>query len=304
MRLRLGFRGMSHISKGAPALTACSCMAALAVAAAPASAGTQGPTVSLGKSGGLEYLKAKYEQVVTQAGPHADCTGDDVAAGGGGAVSGRPSSAHLNSTWVTNASGDGWTTEATSHLDGPRTVSSYAICGKDPVFWESNGPSQVPGGTKLGLGADCPNAAQDVTAGGSSAEGGDIELLANLSFGQAFDWDTIHRNDGLTDALVEQWVGCSSDLKTSVEEDAVKVSPGKAGKLKVLCERKRVVTGGGFNFAKQFGFEPDGVHLNASQPIDDKSDKNKVPDDGWLVKAYNGAETKETLRAQAICAKS
>lgn len=269
--------------------------------AAEAQAGTQGPTESLGKSKGLEYVTAPFDGIVTQAGPHANCDEGDIVTGGGGSIAGQASSAHLNATYPVGPTYDAWQAEGTSHLNGPRTVTSYAICTSKSVSWTSSGTQQVAMGATQGFGTACPTGTG--TGGGISSLGGDLELLGDFDPSVTFERSAFVHNDGAATSTINQFVGCSTELSVKIRQGSKTVKPGKSGKLKVACAEKEAVLSGGYDFAAQPGFELVDSNLNASIPFDSKSDKKKVPDDGWSVRAFNGAASTQTLRAFAACLK-
>jgi hypothetical protein len=95
--------------------------------AAPAAAGTPGPTQSLGKSKGLEYFKAKYASVVTQTAQPVTCASGDVT-GGGGALAG--SSEPWDSKDKGKVPDDGWQARALNNESRKVGLVALAVCRK------------------------------------------------------------------------------------------------------------------------------------------------------------------------------
>jgi hypothetical protein len=271
-------------------------MATLA-AALPASGGTAGPTVDLGNAKGLKYLKAPFEEVVTQAGPAVACPGDREATGGGGAISGATHNALLNSSYPTSAP-EGWHSEGSRQGGPARTVTTWAICGKVDMLQSQSTTTLTPG-QEFSSGFACSEGL-DATSGGVEGDGGLVRITGmNPRQEPPFDWVNSFRNVGTTNSVVRDYMRCTAEYELTYRSASTRVEPGQAGVVKATCARSQAVAGGGLRPTKAGNFT-NGMPAIASRPIDSK-DSGTVPDDGWLAKAHNFLETRATLTVHAVC---
>jgi len=272
--------------------------AALAVLASSASAGTPGPTVSLGSAGGLDYFKATFENVVSQAGATAECSKGDHVTGGGGSVNGDPSSAELSVIAPTSTPDDGWTAKGAS-TSTPRKVATYAICGGRATDINTSTSSFVAG-SEFSSGEECDPGDASLS-GGISANNGDTTIATmRPDFLGVFDWNNRFALE--SDDTVSRHVVCAATYPRTVRRMAAPVRRDAAAKLVRECRSGEKVLGGGFETHDGDATFPFEVHAIASRPWDDPADANKVPEDGWLAKAHNDTGAKLTLRTFAVCA--
>ena len=274
-------------------------LAAAIVLLSPAAApgGTAGPTESLGRAGGIEYLKAEFESVVSQAGAAAVCDPGDYVLGGGGSINGDPASAELSVIAPTDTPDDGWVAEGAS-TSAPRKVATYAICSSDDTEIKT-ATSSFSAGSEFSSGEVCDSGEVSLS-GGISAGNGDTTIAAIRPDYLVFDWT--NRFAVESDDSVSRHVVCTSEYSRSVKRNAVSVKRDTAAKVVRGCGRGNEVLGGGFevdNDELQLPFE---VHAMTSKPWDDPKDAKKVPEDGWLARVYNDTGSKLTLRAFAVCA--
>lgn len=267
-----------------------------------ANAGSPGPTISLGKSGGLEYLTAEFLNVASPASTPAECSPNRFVTGGGAVVSGPTEEGRVTATAPLSTAGQGWEGAGRSISGASKTVDSYAICSKsEPVY--VSGSAGITAGTTVGLSPACqPD--EHVTGGGVSANGGDIEILESNPVDSMSDpdtkpddgWETRARNASGGNVTLTGYAVCSESLKTKYTFKTKPVDPGSAGKAKVSCPKGTVVSGGGLE-------SPDaGVWAHDSKPID-SGDPKQVPDDGWSGRLHNPNLAASTVTVHAICVK-
>jgi hypothetical protein len=271
--------------------------ATAAVAPTLALGGTPGPTESLGTSHGIEYMTAKFESVLSQAGAPAVCDANDYVLGGGGSINGDPSSAELSVTAPTDIPDDGWLAKGAS-VGGPRTVTTYAACGNDATD-TTTATSSFAAGAEFSSGEEC-DPGEVSLSGGVAANNGDTTIAAIRPDYVVFDWT--NRFAVESDDTVSRHVVCASEYSRTVKGKTASVRKDTAAKVVRKCNGGDEVLGGGFevdNDEIQLPFE---VHAITSKPWDDPQDANKVPEDGWLARIYNDTGAKLALKAFAVCA--
>ena len=275
-------------------------IAAVVAFACPASAlaGSAGPTESLGSSHGVEYLRATFDSVVTQAGAAAECDTGDYVLGGGGSISGDPATAELSVIAPTSTPDDGWRAEGATTA-GARTVTTYAICGNDAATTKV-ATSSYAAGMEYSSGEECD--AGDVSlSGGVSAGNGDTTIATiRPDFQGVFDWN--NRFAPESEDIVSRYVVCTSAYARTAKAEAKTVRRDTAAKVVRRCGKGHEILGGGFEADSGTALFPFAVHAISSRPWDDPKDRGKVPEDGWLAKLYNDTEAKLSLRTFAICA--
>lgn len=274
-------------------------LVALALAIAPAAnAGTAGPTESLGKAKGLEYMRAKFADVVTQTAQPANCDGDAQIVGGGGSMAGQPGASTLNETYPVPPSA--WQAEGNT-TQGAQTLTAYAVCaGFVPDYEVSQSPLSE-NSTLFAL-APC-DPADDPIAGGGNATGGGINMIASspvLSPSTPEGWQPVARNSTIDDTLWDSHAVCSDLDVRHRESERVRLGLEGSGKAIARCKQQEAVVSGGWIGKRQ---EVQGFPTRAlvSKPWDSKDDANKVPDDGWLAKVLNLHSQGIDLVANATC---
>jgi hypothetical protein len=267
------------------------------VLAAPASAGIPGPTESLGSAGSYEYYKATFANVASQAGAPAECEPGLNVTGGGGSVSGKPSGGALNRTSPTTIDGDSWTAEGRALGGGTRTVTTFAICSPMANSF-SNGTSIADPGAVLTLTDSC-GPGQELLGFGIHGGGGDIRLLESSLSGTS-DITSIGQNVGNTAGTLTEWYSCQDNYVAAVRIDQSFVPGHESGKSTARCKSDEAVIFGGFASSAK-GDPARKTWVTSTRPFESK-DSNKVPEDGWTVKAQNNRKGRVLLSAEAVCA--
>jgi hypothetical protein len=274
-----------------------------AIAPCVALAGSAGPTVSLGKSKGLEYLKATYAQpVLSQASQPVDCDSDLEATGGGGSISGRSSNAALNESYPDFSGLDGWTVEGSTSGASGRILNAHVVCSAFET--ETLSPETT-------LGPDeAASLAPGCGVGGSAATGGGISgpasgLLVNATYPPPpphppATWYGLATNTADADRMAEFWVLCTGAFVVRNRSESTRLKAGESGKVAVACKDSEAVLGGG-GAGLVDGIARRGTWLTASRPRDSKADRNRTPDDGWIVRGHNEGPGKVGLAAFAVC---
>jgi hypothetical protein len=269
--------------------------------ASPADAGSPGPTVSLGSAGPIEYLKATSANVNSQSGSPAECNGGDAVTGGGGAVSGPGENAGLNATAPIDVGGSGWMAQGRTTGVDPRKVHTYAICSPEAGGWSTGtSPLDATGQTNDTLAATESCGPGETIFGGISGSGGDVRVISTHP--DADEWHSFVQNRSLSSANATSWRQCTTAYEPQAREGVAKakIKGEKSGKATARCKPDEAVLAGGVEIAA--GGEPARhTWTTATRPWDSE-DRKKVPDDGWLVKAYNyNSDGKVKLTAFALC---
>lgn len=266
--------------------------------APPAQAGTPGPTESLGKAQGIEYLRAKFGSVVSQATQPANCDGDSSVTGGGGSIDGDPATATLNESYPDPPFS--WDAEGSS-TGGPSTLTAYAVCaGTVPDYYTS----QSSLGTNTVLHSIAACGAGDPIGGGGGATGPGIVLIGSeprVPPSAPVGWAPSAYNNTTNDTLFDSSVVCSDDLTVRYRRsDPIRLRPGETVKAIAHCRPNEAVLGGGFAGVKGevIGYR---IGALASKPWDSKQDAKGVPEDGWLAKARSLESLRVSLVANAVC---
>ena len=271
---------------------------ALSVAAPPAFAGTPGPSVSLGKSKGIEYFKGTYPDVVTQTSQPVMCDtgggGEVEVTGGGGSISGPAETSTLFESYPLPQ--EAWQVEGASTA-GVQKMTGFAICGPVDLVYVINQTS-IGTNTNTFATAVCP----DPIGGGGGATGSGLRL--NMSQPQlppsTAGWATHMVNSTGSDSLFDYYGICGTyDVK--FRRASTKIDDGETGSVTATCKARETLLGGGFAGVKNevIGYQ---VDLLATKPVDSKDDAKKVPDDGWQVKAASMAGLNNLeLTAIATC---
>jgi hypothetical protein len=273
--------------------------AALTAIAAPAAAlaGSPGPTESLGSSHGVEYLRATFDSVVTQAGAAAECDTGDFVLGGGGSIGGDPSTAELSVIAPSSSPDDGWLAEGAT-TSGARTVTTYAVCGNDSARTDV-AVASYPAGSDFSSGEECDPGEVSLSGGVAAGNGDTTIATIRPDFQGVFDWNNRFAVESAD--TVSRYVVCSSDYARSVKAKPTTVRRDTAAKVVRGCGGGRQVLGGGFEASDESASFLYEVHAISSRPWDDPRDRGKVPEDGWLAKLYNDTGARLTLTAFAVC---
>jgi hypothetical protein len=265
-----------------------------------AAAGTPGPTVPLGSSKGLEYMKATYANVVTQTNQPVNCDGDAEATGGGGSITGAPGASVLNESFPTLPGPSGWTVEG-SNPGAAQDMRGFAICaGVDTAV--STADQDVDPGSHATQNAVCPVGEDFVTGGGIEAAAAGIVIGASYPPELITDrWFGLARNTSGSAISVNYHAVCTDAYVINYRNsDVVNVKPGESAKAAATCKRRHAVLGGGFvGFGD--GLPASGGSANVSRPFDSKKDRKKVPDDGWLARYHNDSVVTHRLLVVAVC---
>jgi hypothetical protein len=271
---------------------------AFGVAAGPALAGTPGPSVSLGKSKGIEYFKGTYQDVVTQTNQPVECDisggGEVEVTGGGGSISGPAETSTLFESQPLPQ--EAWQVEGASTA-GVQRMTGYAICGPVDLVYAINQTPITTNSSTYVL-ATCP----DPIGGGGGATGAGLRLnMTQPALPPSTPgWSSQMVNTTGSDSLFDYYGICGTyDVK--FRRAVTKIDDGESGSVIASCKGSETLLGGGFAGIKN---DAVGYHIDllATRPVDSKDDKKKVPDDGWQVKAANIAGLNNLeLTAIATC---
>jgi hypothetical protein len=165
----------------------------------------------------------------------------------------------------------------------------------------------ITSGQPAAIAASCPGGTHLVGAGGDSLTGfGALEgLLNSVTPIDGGDQD-LKPDDGAqayafnttaSPGETRVWAVCAAG-KTVYRSAGVKLRVNHAATAKAHCPAGTFVAGGG-NYIT--GSNEDAT-LQATRPFDD-GDRNRKPDDGWRVKAFNLRDLKKDLTAYAMCRK-
>jgi hypothetical protein len=272
----------------------------LLTTASLAAAGTPGPTVPLGSSKGLEYMKATYANVVTQTNQPVNCDGDAEATGGGGSITGVPGESVLNESFPTLPGPSGWTVEG-SNPGNAEDMTGFAICAGVNANVGTSDEDITPD-SSVTQNAFCPSNEEFVTGGGIEAPTPGVTIGASYPPELITDrWFGLAKNTSGVTVTVNTHAVCTDAYVVSYRNsDVVRVKPGENAKAAAACKRKHAVLGGGFvGFSD--GLPASGGSVNASRPFDSKKDRKKVPDDGWLARYHNDSVVTHRLLVVAVC---
>lgn len=261
-------------------------LAAVLVVAAPAVAGTPGPQQSLGRSGGLEYVAADLENVVSAAGPRVTCPPGTFATGGGLSMNGHSAQGRLLSSYPTSLSGDGWQSEGVARRGHPETVRTWAVCGPRTLEYTTD-TALVPSGSTVEVDSECERGSR-LTGGGVRVQGGSPFVSENTR-SIARTWRATVTATG-DDSVVSTYAGCrhTYDLQSTEAGDDTGVPEHGGASAIARCPRGHAVTSGGVRMPGG-GYSP--VWINSSHPWDSPGDRDTTPDDGWRGRVHNGGRS-------------
>jgi hypothetical protein len=298
------------------ALTAIVSIAAL-LASTPAIAGgpvdPNGGEVNLGTAGGLKYVSEShdvgsggthtppYDATDIACGPHVDSPWHVVS--GGGSVKApasqtllavlRPMDLDASFESPDNAAPDDWWETVVKSVVGHR-LTGFAICSKKSSHYVRH---QTPSSTTAARTdtASCPTG-EKIVGGGTFIATSDSFI--NSSYPIQGGWrsrvnDTVGGAGGM-----ESYAICRPNVdSTIVATEHANLAPGSAASVAATCSSSRHVIGGGGKLSGPIAE----AWLSASRPIDNATDANSVPDDGWRVTGYNASGTVKSLWAIAVC---
>jgi len=261
-----------------------------------ASAGTPDPTVNLGSAGPLEYLRTKYPQVVTQAGPVTECEENNVT-GGGAAISGSGKDGHLNASGPVPAE-QSWMAEGRTTAPGGATVTSWAICGPAVVSRPSSTENVGPNTSQFNYTLACPGGEVPLS-GGIVGTAGDPEILGTFPAATPNAFTHSFANESPVDGEAVITTLCAG-LLTTIRDKATEVEAKKPGKAVAKCRNGEAVVGGGVRVTRGTVWQQD-VPALAIRPWDSPKDNGKTPEDGFYAKSFNGTNRRVTLTSYAVC---
>ena len=269
-----------------------------------AAAGTFGETESLGKSKGLEYMRARHLDVSMQAGAPAVCNGEASVVGGGGSINGASRNAMLNASYPPSP-GESWQAEGRTLGMRARTVTSYAVCGANDVTFSANPVNDIPPGGTFNTGDECADGERPI-GGGLRGVGGNAVIRGLIPRPEfpipgLYDWTgrvvNLHETES---SDVTFFRACTSAYTLRYRSAAEGVPAAQQGKVTARCKRQEAVAAGGFEWTKG-GMPQLGVWAVATQPWDSSDDRRATPDDGWRVRSHNDSGQRMKLTTYAIC---
>jgi hypothetical protein len=292
------------------------------LASLPAVAG--GPTdpsggeVNLGVAGGLKYVAEShdvgtggthsppYDAADIACGPHVDSPWHVVS--GGGVVKApasqtllavmRPMDLDPSFEVPDNAAPDDWWETVVKSVVGHR-LTGYAVCSKKSNHYVSHTTPTSASPVRTDT-ATCPTG-DEVIGGGSFIA--TTDSFVNASYPTRGGWksrvyDTVGGLGGMATYAICRPAGRIDAQVVGSEHPGV--APGTAASVAATCSTGRHAIGGGGKLA---GPISEGW-LAASRPVDNATDANTTPDDGWMVTGYNASGTTKSLWAFAVCVKS
>jgi hypothetical protein len=263
-----------------------------------AQAGSPLPTDHLGSSGLIEYLRTKFPNVVSQAGPATACPLDTELTGGGASISGSAKDGHLNSSGpVTSA--ESWEAEGRSSASGGATVTSWAICGPADMTRVSSTENVSENVAQFNSSLSCPSGELPVSPGISETEG-DIQLLGLFPGSAPNSWLLSAANASASPGVAKYWALCSGGYPVRFREASREIKEKETGKVIAKCKGREALIGGGVKVVRQSVWQ-ESVPALAVRPWDSKDDAGKTPDDGYYAKTYNGTRKTVTQTAYAVC---
>jgi hypothetical protein len=267
------------------------CMLALAVS--PAGAAT------IGKSHGLLYA-SKSGSVATSSGEPTSgdvsvfCPKPYTAIGGGATITGSAARTFLSSD--TNESNRSWYAQAWHTNEPKSTLTTIAICSKSKSLTRDRGVSTTGPGPVVASGDETCTSGNPIS-GGALAVGEPSSWFLNSTYPKSIDsWQAYAGYTGASSASLLVDIVCTDGAKPRYVQENVHVAPAAVATVKAPCKHGKAVEGGG-GYLSDNSLE---AHILKSLPYDG-ADKDKVPDDGWSVKARNDSGAAKTLYVSASC---
>lgn len=266
---------------------------------------SEAATETLGKAGGLKYVRAEATvpaTVGTRAGGFAvaDCGAAWTATGGGAALVGDAGVSFLSEIRLVDhlVEAGAW------HAVQPeRMLSAYGICSRRAaVANDVHTGNFAPAPSTLGFGFSC--AEGHVLGGGVE---GSPSLDSHVSSAVPIDGpdpdsvpDDGWRGSGAllegTNGELYVYQACATGPRPAYRSAKAQVAPIDQRTVTVRCKRDEHVSGGGAYVSGP----ADDTHMAASRPIDG-GDLDQVPDDGWRATVSNDGAVFQTAAVKAIC---
>jgi hypothetical protein len=266
-------------------------------ALAPAAlAGSPSPTENLGSSGPIEYLRTKFPNVVSQAGPATTCDAGLQLTGGGAAIGGSGATGHLNSSGPLSGIA-GWLGEGRS-LSRPKTVTSWAMCGEGAVSRVSSTENVGPNTGQFNTGLQCPSGQLPLSPGITGSVG-DI-LLFGLFPAPPAGWLLSAGNAAASPGEAVFSALCTAAYPLETRTSSKRVEAGKSVAVIARCTGGEAVTSGGVKVVRGTVWQQ-AVPALALRPWDSGSDIDNTPDDGYFVRTFNDSPRTVTVNAYAVC---
>ena len=263
----------------------------------------------VGEKGGLIYVKQK--EVLPQ-GPNpqaveadAQCPSGAVPTGGGGKVTGVPGGTAIAGSGPSGADVwdvTGWHTGINSEDEA---LTSWLVCtekfaGKVSRSAEFLEVDKAPaGGDEFAVcnfgHATGGGVRQTATADWWLNSTGPVDVDADTSPDDGWLSAVQHLSGPPTDLVVQ--VICMEGKEPVYRAKDKESSDIEKVTQKAFCPKGTSTTGGG---ASASGGTADS-HITSTAPIDSKKDADKVPDDGWKAKFFNGTGADQVFTASVVC---
>jgi hypothetical protein len=233
----------------------------------------------------------------------AACPAGTRVVGAGGAVSGTNIGLTLVAPTDSNDLGadedNGVMTEAWNAAAGRRTATAVAICssGSDAASLTYNrATSSLGSGTSaLGSYVQClGGAAEEALGGGEGTHANAYDrITASGPATSQWAYGFIGQNPDARDVFGFAICLPLASRDVTIVSKTVSIKGGEAKVVRVRCPAGTHVTGGGSAFG--------GHEMTRSTPFDG-ADRDRVPDDGWVVRLVNRLGYPNDFDAKAVCA--
>ena len=111
-------------------------------------------------------------------------------------------------------------------------------------------------------------------------------------------WRSVANNPTKTKYTLSTFVACRYGAGVTYQSSFGDLEPLERERGAAYCQSGDSIVGGGGRIAPTNRR----AHLEGSHPVDDQTDGDASPDNGWNVAVSNPSQTKVTLRTWAICA--
>ncbi len=284
-------------------------MLGVVVASVFFAASASAATTTLGKAGGLKYVRAQGSvaaagMVPTSAVAQARCGASEWRTTGGGVAlvgSARGSYLSQGSDSTHSWYGTGW------HLAQPaRTLSTFGVCSKNAAISHHVHIESIPQAPPTSFGSatiDC--APGHVLGGGTLATAGDSDRFINTTNPRdsGADANAIPDDGWQTYMTLLNGTGvsllvydiCRNGPAPSYPQVKRNVDDKHALSVKARCTSGHVAGGGVYETGN-----PLTAHVASTRPID-TGDKDHIPDDGWSGTVFNDTGITQAVTVTAIC---